>query len=177
MFGKCSWEVMSRVHWPGICAGDTSPHWWRGQAALWRCNLFHLTPQGTAISFGSCIFLPSPKWLARSLSLPMNFSKLSLKPLSRGAAPPGALRVPHSMGNLRGRQEVRGNYLFLTLPLSKYAGEGMDGLASLPSGTAAAEFGTRLRAVATAWNTGWLSTGANSYSGSYLTNLEIIFPR
>lgn len=53
---------------------------------------------------------------------------------------------------MKERQEVRGKYLFLFLPhyLSKYAGEGMDGLASLPSDTAAAEFGTRLRAVAMA---------------------------
>lgn len=46
-------------------------------------------------------------------------------------------------------------------------GEGMDGLASVPSGTAAAELGTRLGAVAMALNTDWLSTGASSsYSGS-----------
>lgn len=45
-----------------------------------------------------------------------------------------------------------GNYLFLFVPhhLSKDDGEGMDGLASLASGTAAAEFGSRLRAVAMA---------------------------
>lgn len=167
MFGKCSYEVMSRVLWPGIGAGDTSPCWWWGQVTLWMCSLFHPTPQGTAISSGNCKFLPSPKWVARSLSLLMKFVKLPLKPLSRGAAHPGAQKVPHPVS--RGRQEARGNYLFLFLPhpLSMYAGEGMDGLASLPSGTAAAEFGRRLRAVAMAWNTVCFSTGASSsYSGS-----------
>lgn len=114
MFGKCSYEVMSRVLWPGIGAGDTSPCWWWGQVTLWRCSLFHPTPQGTAISSGNCKFLPSPKWVARSLSLLMKFVKLPLKPLSRGAAHPGAQKVPHPVS--RGRQEARGNYLFLFLP-------------------------------------------------------------
>lgn len=100
--------------------------WWWGQAALWRRNLFHLTPQWASVSFGSCIFLPSPKWVARSLSLLMNCLKLPLKPLSRGAAPPGALRGPHPiLGEDKKWEEII--YLFLPHHLSKCAGDSWGG--------------------------------------------------
>lgn len=112
------WSYLGSVlgRWCPGCFGlgyvqETLSCWWWGQAALWRCNLFHLTPQWTSGGFGSCIFLPSPKWVARSLSLLMNCLKLPLKPLSRGAAPPGTLRLPPHFG---GRQEMRGNYLSLS---------------------------------------------------------------
>lgn len=141
-------NVQSAVTWD-MCRRHMAPLW-QGQAALWRCRVFHPTPQWASIRFGSWVCLLSPKWVARSLSLLVNFLKLPFKPLSRGAAPPDVLRGPHPI--LRGRQEVRGNYLFLFLPhhLSKYPGESVDGLASLLSGTAAAEFSTRLRAMAMA---------------------------
>lgn len=115
-----------------------------------------------SIGFGSCRLLPSQKWLGRSLSLPMKLPKPSLKPLSRGAAHRGCGRAAPWGASSRAHPIVKRGQsrsekkLFISLspspPLQACQGVtgrlASSGLASSPSGTAAAELDTGVGAGA-----------------------------